>query len=147
MDDPSPLITFLVGFSGRESVTPGPLAGWDRWITARFADLASFLGKAPVVVQAAMLVALASSVAVLLARAVRRGRRLERATGPGRGAPTFAIDPVCGMRVDPGRPGAAVDWAGTGHLFCARACADSFKDDPSRFVGIPRVDRVGQPIP
>jgi hypothetical protein len=42
------IVTFLVGMSGRESVTPGGLASWDRWITARFGDLAAFLGRAPV---------------------------------------------------------------------------------------------------
>jgi cytochrome c-type biogenesis protein len=129
------LVTFLVGFSGRGSVTPGGLASWDRWITAQFGDLAAFLGQAPVAAQAAMLAALAVGVTVLLVRAVRRGRALAAASRTQEVEPaTTAIDPVCGMSVDPARAAATVVWAGRHHFFCARACAKSFKEDPDRYA-------------
>ena len=129
------LITFLVGFSGRESVTPGVLAAWDRWVTARFADLAAAIGRLPVAVQAAGLVALASAVAILMAHAVHRGRRLQASTA-GRDDPSAAdaIDPVCGMTVDPSRTAWCVGYTNSMHYFCSVGCAESFERNPEQFA-------------
>ena len=130
------LVTFLVGFSGRESVTPGVLASWDRWVTSRFGDLAALLGKTPIVVQAAMLSALAAGIALLMLRAVRRGRALATASDVDGGGPVGpTTDPVCGMSVDPRRAAATIEWMGRPHVFCSPSCAESFREDPDRFVG------------
>ncbi len=48
-------------------------------------------------------------------------------------ANTITIDPVCGMEVDP-RSAAAVDYAGARYHFCETACAETFRDDPKRWV-------------
>ncbi len=41
-------------------------------------------------------------------------------------APT-AVDPICGMSVDTGNPGASFSLAGTTHYFCSTACAQEFE--------------------
>ena len=50
-------------------------------------------------------------------------------------APT-TIDPVCGMQVDPSAA-VTVDYAGETYHFCESACADTFRDDPDRWVPRP----------
>ena len=47
-------------------------------------------------------------------------------------APT-TIDPVCGMQVDPSTA-VAVEYAGETYYFCESACADTFRDDPDRWI-------------
>lgn len=47
--------------------------------------------------------------------------------------PTTASDPVCGMQVDP-EAAIANEHAGHVHYFCESACADTFRDDPGRWV-------------
>ncbi len=42
-------------------------------------------------------------------------------------------DPVCGMQVDP-QAAIAVDQAGDTYYFCESACADTFRDDPERWI-------------
>lgn len=42
-------------------------------------------------------------------------------------------DPVCGMQVDP-QTAVAVEYAGETHYFCEPACADTFRDDPDRWI-------------
>ncbi len=45
------------------------------------------------------------------------------------------IDPVCGMQVEP--VGATVvEYAGQPYHFCESACADTFRDDPERWIPI-----------
>jgi Cu+-exporting ATPase len=46
-----------------------------------------------------------------------------------------AIDPVCGMRVDPARAAATHEHGGTRYYFCGRRCGERFVADPARFVG------------
>ncbi|HTS01304.1 MAG TPA: HAD-IC family P-type ATPase, partial [Thermoanaerobaculia bacterium] len=46
---------------------------------------------------------------------------------------TRAIDPVCGMRVDPARAAATVHWGEKDWYFCAKGCAERFRRDPGRF--------------
>jgi P-type Cu+ transporter len=43
------------------------------------------------------------------------------------------IDPVCGMEVDP-TDAVVVDYAGSKYHFCEAACADTFREDPERWV-------------
>lgn len=45
-------------------------------------------------------------------------------------APT---DPVCGMSVDPAAA-VAVRYEGETYYFCEPACADTFRDDPDRWI-------------
>ena len=44
-----------------------------------------------------------------------------------------AIDPVCGMKVDPARAAATVHWGDRDWYFCAKSCAEKFRRDPERF--------------
>lgn len=46
---------------------------------------------------------------------------------------TTAIDPVCGMQVDPASA-IAVAYAGDVYYFCESACADIFGDEPVRWI-------------
>jgi Cu+-exporting ATPase len=46
---------------------------------------------------------------------------------------TITIDPVCGMAVDP-RSAIAVDYSGARYHFCESACAETFREDPKRWV-------------
>jgi cytochrome c-type biogenesis protein len=124
------VLTFLVGMSGRESVTPGGLAAWDRWITQRFGDLATFLGQAPIWAQAGMLIAIAVAIALPLWRAVRHGRRPDALTD-GTGTTDHAIDPVCGMTIRVSSAAASVSTGGGTVHFCSQMCADSFARDGS----------------
>ncbi len=125
-------ITFLLGVSGRESVTPGPLAAWDRWVTARFGDLAMWLGKMPLAVQAALLIALALSVALPLRRVMKSLKsEVRRYSGP---QIERRWDPVCGMVVTASDGTPSAEWMGSTYHFCAPTCRDEFVDDPDRFV-------------
>jgi cytochrome c biogenesis protein CcdA/YHS domain-containing protein len=126
-------VTFLLGVSGQESVTPGPLAAWDRWMTARFADLAMWLGKMPLALQAALLIGLALSVALPLRRVMHASKGKVRR--PPRPRIERRRDPVCGMAVTVGDGTPSADWRGSIYHFCASTCRDEFVDDPGRFVG------------
>ena len=46
---------------------------------------------------------------------------------------TTATDPVCGMPIDPASS-VAVDHDGRTYYFCESACADTFRDDPDRWI-------------
>lgn len=56
------------------------------------------------------------------ARAGGRGHELE-------------VDPVCRMAVDVARSPAQHDHRGRSYTFCSAACAETFADEPRRFVG------------
>ena len=45
-----------------------------------------------------------------------------------------AIDPVCGMTVNPKHAAAQVDYGGTTYYFCSKHCAASFDQDPAPFA-------------
>ena len=45
-----------------------------------------------------------------------------------------AIDPVCGMTVDPADAAASVGHDGTTYHFCCGGCADSFRTDPAAYL-------------
>ncbi len=52
------------------------------------------------------------------------------------GAPVKpALDPVCGMSVDPKTAAASVDYQGQKYYFCCRSCEDRFASAPERFLG------------
>lgn len=56
------------------------------------------------------------------------GRGHAGAHGPG------AIDPVCGMTVDPKTAAASVEHAGTTYYFCSQHCAARFRANPDAYV-------------
>jgi Cu+-exporting ATPase len=43
------------------------------------------------------------------------------------------VDPVCGMHVDPASA-VAVVYDGRTYYFCETACANTFRDDPHRWI-------------
>ena len=46
-----------------------------------------------------------------------------------------AIDPVCGMTVDPATAAGSHALAGTTYYFCSRHCLEKFKADPEMYLG------------
>jgi len=48
-------------------------------------------------------------------------------------APFTPTDPVCGMQVDT-EMAVAVEHEGRTYYFCETACADTFRDDPDRWI-------------
>ena len=49
--------------------------------------------------------------------------------------PSSAIDPVCGMEVDPAKARASYAHDGQTHYFCCPSCLDKFRADPQRYIG------------
>ena len=45
-----------------------------------------------------------------------------------------AIDPVCGMSVDPAKPGAKVEHEGKPYYFCCQGCANRFQAEPAKYL-------------
>jgi Cu+-exporting ATPase len=48
---------------------------------------------------------------------------------------TTAIDPVCGMEVDPQQAAGASEYGGTSYYFCSTGCKRQFDRDPATFTG------------
>ena len=46
----------------------------------------------------------------------------------------MALDPVCGMTVDPAKAAGAFDYKGTKYYFCSKHCLHSFGSDPERYL-------------
>ena len=46
----------------------------------------------------------------------------------------MALDPVCGMTVDPAKAAGAFDHKGTKYYFCSKHCLHSFSSDPERYL-------------
>jgi Cu+-exporting ATPase len=46
-------------------------------------------------------------------------------------------DPVCGMTVDPAKPGAALEHHGKTYHFCCQHCAAKFQADPAKYAKAP----------
>jgi len=46
----------------------------------------------------------------------------------------MAIDPVCGMTVEPAAAAGSVEHAGKTYYFCSRHCVHAFKADPAKFL-------------
>ena len=46
----------------------------------------------------------------------------------------MALDPVCGMTVDPARAAGHVDHDGTTYYFCSKGCAAKFAADPKKYL-------------
>ncbi|MEW5756294.1 MAG: heavy metal translocating P-type ATPase [Pseudomonadota bacterium] len=48
-----------------------------------------------------------------------------------------ATDPVCGMKVEPARAAARMDYAGATYYFCSPGCHAKFQANPRQYVSIP----------
>src|SRR5215470_475905 len=46
----------------------------------------------------------------------------------------MAVDPVCGMTVDPARAAGRVEHEGTTYYFCSKGCAAKFTADPKKYL-------------
>ena len=53
----------------------------------------------------------------------------------------MAIDPVCGMTVDPAKAGATVEHEGKKYFFCCKHCAAKFQTEPQKYLQ-PAIDPV-----
>jgi uncharacterized protein len=51
--------------------------------------------------------------------------------------PALAKDPVCGMSVDPSKPGPRSVHEGKTYYFCSSGCKESFERDPGKYLGVP----------
>src|SRR3954468_21412960 len=47
---------------------------------------------------------------------------------------TKAIDPVCGMTVDPATAAGSSDFGGRTHWFCSTGCKRAFDADPAKYT-------------
>jgi Cu+-exporting ATPase len=47
---------------------------------------------------------------------------------------SVAVDPVCGMQVDPAKALANEEYEGTRYFFCSAACETKFQADPNRYL-------------
>lgn len=46
----------------------------------------------------------------------------------------MALDPVCGMEVDPDTAAASWEHKGTTYHFCSTGCLEDFKEDPDSYL-------------
>jgi P-type Cu+ transporter len=63
------------------------------------------------------------------------GRFLDRSLPVVQGPLGKAIDPVCGMTVDPARAAGRSEHHGSTYFFCAPSCKQKFDKDPARYAG------------
>lgn len=45
-----------------------------------------------------------------------------------------AVDPVCGMELDPGQVEAQAKYQGKAYYFCSEECRRQFEEDPEQYV-------------
>ena len=55
-----------------------------------------------------------------------------------------AIDPVCGMKVDPGKTPHHATHGGADYHFCGARCRERFLADPAKYLA-PRADAAPPP--
>jgi Cu+-exporting ATPase len=58
----------------------------------------------------------------------------------------MAIDPVCGMTVDPARAAATMTLDGTSYFFCSKGCAAKFQADPEKYLNGKREPMAASPV-
>jgi P-type Cu+ transporter len=58
----------------------------------------------------------------------------------------FAIDPVCGMKVDPAQAKVARECHGKTYYFCREGCATKFTDTPEKYLMTSSVDPTPAPL-
>ena len=47
----------------------------------------------------------------------------------------MALDPVCGMEVEPDTAAGSWEYQGTTYYFCSAGCLEDFKEDPGSYLG------------
>src|SRR5688572_16367951 len=47
----------------------------------------------------------------------------------------MALDPVCGMTVEPATAAGQVDYQGQTYYFCSKHCVQAFSADPGKYLG------------
>ena len=57
--------------------------------------------------------------------------------GPAPPRHAVAIDPVCGMKVDPAKAAGRLEHAGTSYYFCGRSCLEKFRAEPAKYWSRP----------
>jgi Cu+-exporting ATPase len=68
-------------------------------------------------------------------RAILEGEVLRmESVGESAVAASLAIDPVCGMKVDPAKAAARVEHRGKDYFFCCKGCATKFGADPKKYL-------------
>jgi Cu+-exporting ATPase len=60
--------------------------------------------------------------------------------------PSAAIDPVCGMTVDPDSAAGSNEYKGRTYYFCSMHCLHKFREDPERFLNQPASPVMVQPV-
>lgn len=46
----------------------------------------------------------------------------------------MAVDPICGMAVEPARAAGSHEYRGETYYFCSRSCLDAFRTDPAKYA-------------
>ncbi|WP_090897427.1 heavy metal translocating P-type ATPase [Candidatus Nitrospira nitrificans] len=59
----------------------------------------------------------------------------------------MAIDPICGMTVDPAKAAGRYDYKGTTYYFCGTSCLERFRADPERALSKKPLTPVTMPAP
>ena len=54
------------------------------------------------------------------------------------------LDPVCGMKVDPAKAAAKIDYEGKIYFFCNAGCLEAFIQEPSRYLGAPNCPQLSR---
>jgi Cu+-exporting ATPase len=67
--------------------------------------------------------------------------------GEGDKAATSAVDPVCGMRVDPATAKHRFSYKGQAHFFCAARCRARFEAEPEKFLQPKSQDTQATEVP
>ena len=58
----------------------------------------------------------------------------------------MALDPVCGMTVDPARAAGHVDHEGTAYYFCSKGCVAKFTATPDAYLSGKREAMSAPPV-
>jgi YHS domain-containing protein len=55
-----------------------------------------------------------------------------------------AVDPVCGMTVDPASTTETADYAGSTYYFCSAGCKETFAKDPAKYIARSKTGSAAQ---
>ncbi len=66
---------------------------------------------------------------------------------PGQRHDTSAIDPICGMTVDPAKAAGRYEYQGTTYYFCAVSCLERFRADPEAALNKKPLNLIATPTP